>query len=259
MLQTESGKKTLRLGVLYPGDGTNTQILHLDQWLPAHSFAGVDTMLEFVPSWGGHGRQALAELGGRDSLLPPAMALAKAGCHAIVWACTSGSFIGGIAWARDQAKMLTAETGLPATSATLAMVEAARAINARRADVLGAYPEPITATFIECLGDCGVRVVDTDSLDAPDGLASFKLDIVGEMERFSKRCGKRMYPVFLPDTALDTLNILDKLEHVAGRQVITASQACVWHSLMLLGIRPKAENAGSLFRLSAPAVKAAAR
>lgn len=250
--------KALCLGVLYPGDGTDTEILHLERWLPAHGIAGVAARVERPPSWGGHGREALLGLGSAESLRPFALRLAEAGCGALVWACTSGSFVGGLGWAHDQSRGLTAATGLPATSATLAMIQAARALGATVVDVLGAYPEPITASFVACLRDCGIRVADTASLDAADGLASYCLDIMGELKRFSERRPGRAYPLLLPDTAIDTLDALARLERIAGRTVIAASQACVWQGLKLLGVAPVARDAGTLFRLARARALAAA-
>ena len=88
----------------------------------------------------------------------------------------------------------------------------------------------------------------TASLGAADGAASFQLDIRTELVRFARRHPRKENLLLLPDTAIDTLNCLDELESIAGRTMVMAAQACVWHSLPLLGVSPIAQRAGTLFR-----------
>ncbi|MSO92568.1 MAG: hypothetical protein EXQ86_04110 [Rhodospirillales bacterium] len=241
----KSGK---RLGLLYPADGTDTEILHLDRWLPAHGINGVSFRFKRPYSAAGHAPESLRRMGGKDSLGPLAKELVADGCDAIVWACTSASFIGGPEWARDQARQIEDLTGRPFTSATLSMLAAARALNAKTVDVLGAYPEPVTAMFLACVRDAGMTISGTDSLGAADGAASFRIDIRAALARFAARHPDKGNLLLLPDTAIDSLNCLDELEAIVGRPMVTATQACVWHSLQLLGVNPIAPDAGTLFR-----------
>ena len=237
-----------KIGVLYPADGTDTEILHLDRWLPAHGIHGVSGRVKRPYSAAGHQPDSLLQMGGAASLGPLAKQLVRDGCGVVVWACTSASFIGGPEWARDQALQMAAATGRPFTSATLAMIAAARALKAGTVDVLGAYPEPVTAMFLACLHDAGITVDATASLGAADGAASFSLDIRSELARFASRHPRKDNLLLLPDTAIDTLTCLDELEAIAGRTMVMAAQACVWHSLHLLGVSPVAQHAGTLFR-----------
>ncbi len=245
-----SGK---RLGLLYPADGTDTEILHLDRWLPAHGIQGVSFRFKRPYSAAGHAPDSLRQMGGKESLGPLAQELVADGCDAIVWACTSASFIGGPEWAREQKRQIESLTGRPFTSATLAMLAAARAMDGKTVDVLGAYPEPVTTMFLACVRDAGMTVAGTDSLDAADGAASFRIDIRAELKRFAERHPDKNNLLLLPDTAIDSLNILDELEAIAGRPIVTATHACVWHSLQLLGVNPVVRNAGTLFRTAAVA------
>lgn len=43
---------------------------------------------------------------------------------AVVWACTSASFIGGLEWAQTQSATLASRLGMPITSTALAFQEA---------------------------------------------------------------------------------------------------------------------------------------
>ena len=53
--------------------------------------------------------------------------------------------------------------------------------------------------------------------------------------------------VLVPDTAMHTLAIVDKLEAAVGKPVLTANQVTVWKGLELLGAPPTLPGLGTLF------------
>jgi maleate cis-trans isomerase len=53
--------------------------------------------------------------------------------------------------------------------------------------------------------------------------------------------------VLVPDTAMHTLSIVDKLEAAVGKPVLTANQVTVWKGLDLLGPVPELPGLGALF------------
>ena len=53
--------------------------------------------------------------------------------------------------------------------------------------------------------------------------------------------------VLVPDTAMHTLAIIDKLEAAVGKPVLTANQVTVWKGLELLGPVPPLPGLGALF------------
>jgi maleate cis-trans isomerase len=66
--------------------------------------------------------------------------LAARGCDAVIWACTSGSFIGGLGWAKSQQRSLEEAAGVKSTSTTLAFLAALEHRGNCKVHVLGAYP-----------------------------------------------------------------------------------------------------------------------
>jgi maleate cis-trans isomerase len=56
--------------------------------------------------------------------------------------------------------------------------------------------------------------------------------------------------VLIPDTAMHSLQWIDKLEAAVGLPVLTANQVTVWQGLRLLGDVPRNETLGALFRAS---------
>ena len=246
MSASDNGSGRL-LGVLFPDDGPEDyEWLHIDDWLAARGLGGVSVRLDRPIADIDHTHEALFRTAGMDRLGPSARALAEAECEALMWACTSASFIGGLQWAHNQSKTLAEMTGLPASSTTLAVIAALCSLGAEEVDVLGAYPEPVTTAFVDCLGEAGIAVVAVESLGTPHGAASFRLDIRAETRRFRERHPDRAWSLLVPDTAIDTLDLLGDLEEIAGVRVITANQATLWQGLAMLDIPATVPGLGCL-------------
>ena len=54
--------------------------------------------------------------------------------------------------------------------------------------------------------------------------------------------------LLIPDTAMHTLGVIDKIEQRIGKPVLTANQVTVWEGLRLAGLPQRAEQLGALFR-----------
>lgn len=238
------------LGWIKPDDNDRPDhdCYRLEQWLVERDLDGVRTMVRTSRSSGIHVREELFHTGDADVLMPPARALAEAGADVVVWACTSASFIGGLAWSRRQAAGLAEAVGRPVTSTSLAILAAAEQLGVRAVDLLGTYPADVTAVLAQFLEDGGMAVEHRHAIGAPTGKHTFALDLGAEAARFAAMIPQSRNPVVVPDTAANSLDQLTELERILRRPVITAVQASLWHGLVLLGIRPSIERGGLLFR-----------
>jgi maleate cis-trans isomerase len=119
--------------------------------------------------------------------------------------------------------------------------------------VLAAYDAEVSGLFITFLHEAGVRVSATTCLGAASASDSRALDLEREISSHQVRHGSSRLPLLVPDTAIDTLSLVQSLEHRFARPVITANQACIWDGLRLAGIRTVVNRAGLLFsRASGP-------
>ena len=180
------------LGWIKPDDGVrfgagveDYECFGLDTWLRARGVAGLRVVVETSEADNGHGVAQLHRTGESARLRGPARRLAAAGAGALCWACTSGSFVGGAGWARDQLAALTAETGLPATSASLALAEAVRELGAAEVDLLSPYPGPLTETLRAFLAACGIGVRAVAALGCEAGSDSHRLDLRAAIAGFA--------------------------------------------------------------------------
>jgi maleate isomerase len=237
------------LGLIWPDDGLarpDYELLGGPEAAEALGVSGLRLAVAFSKAEPRHHPADLRVTGDSARLDPAARELKRAGCDAIIWACTSGSFIGGLSWAGDQARALNATSGLAASSTTLAYIEALDFLGAVELDLLGPYPEDITRAFRRCLGEAGFTVRACSALGTADAPASFRLDAVSEVAAFAKgRPSAR--PLLLPDTAINSLENVEAMERAAGRPVLTANQVTLWMGLRLMGVNPRGLGPGRLF------------
>ena len=238
------------LGIIWPYNGPDQpeyEYYRLNEWLDRRGITGLRSEVDLLPSPPLHTHEDLFENGRLEHLLPAAKRLADKGCEAILWACTSASFIGGLQWCRDQSTGLAEATGLPSSSTTLALIEAAEAVQAERLDLLCAYPQPVTKELVACLTDAGFEVGAVAWLDSPHAAASFEMDMIGEVKRFARAHPETDHPLVIPDTAIDTLDLVEAFEEVSGRTVITSNQATLRQGMRMLGLDPTLAGLGRLF------------
>jgi maleate cis-trans isomerase len=193
-----------------------------------------------------HTVEALLDLGRQWRLHAGAEILRADGAAVVLWACTSGSFVFGWEGAQQQVSELAEFVAVPSSSTSLAFVEAVRTLGITCVSIAATYPAPVTARFVELLGDAGIEVVGARN----DIMSAGEAGTVGEQALHRLvRAGDHpdAQATLVPDTALHTVRSIPALEAALGKPVLTANQVSVWQALRLAGMRPVAENAGRLF------------
>jgi maleate cis-trans isomerase len=234
--------ETKRIGILYPGhaaegdfDLLNERYAATAEFEVVHTSIGEDA----------HREDALLDMGSRERLLEGAGRL-SAGVSAVVWACTSGSFIYGWEGAQAQALDVEEATGVPASSTSLAFVRAAHALGLRRVAIAATYPEDIARAFEEFLARGGLLPVGVTSsgIITASEVGALSPDDAAALVAAADRSDAE--GVLVPDTALHTIASIDALEAAAGKPVLTANQVSAWEGLRLAGAAP-AQGPGRLF------------
>ncbi|MEZ5925820.1 MAG: hypothetical protein R3D57_15685 [Hyphomicrobiaceae bacterium] len=226
----------VRLGFLYPPTGAEHELYLAGEALdPRVSVAVVGVRIS-----GGddeHASHHLRATAAIANLALSARVLAHLRPASVMWACTSGSFIDGLAFARTQAAALSEIAGAPASSTSLAFVSALQCLGIGKVAVLATYPETTSQAFAEFLSEAGVTIDRLDWLDAPSGPAAAAF----AKERFLDGASRLGVPaggaLLLPDTAVPSLDLVGPLEAQLGCPVLTANQVTVWEAARLAGIR----------------------
>ncbi|OEJ26753.1 decarboxylase [Streptomyces agglomeratus] len=232
------------VGFLYPGHSAEDDYPRIEMLLDS------DVRLSVVHTDIGedaHRVDALLEMGSPARLAAGVEELRLAGAEAVVWACTSGSFVHGPDGARDQVALLAQAAGLPASSTSFAFTQAVRDVGASRVAIAATYPDDVAAYFADFLKAADIEVV------AERGSGILTAAEVGTWGREEVLALARAgdHPdadaVLLPDTALHTAAYLPELEEALGKPVLTANQVTVWEGLRLAGRRVRAKHLGTLF------------
>lgn len=206
--------------------------------LPVEHIYGTD--LHAVPE--------LLDLGSPQRLAEGARLLAKHEPDAVVWACTSGSFVYRWDGAHEQVEKLAAAAGKPASSTSFAFVRAAEQLGLKRVAVAASYPDDVAKLFVEFLGNGGIEIV---------AMSSEGIDTAAEVGRLSPGAVVELavshdHPdadaVLIPDTAMRTLGVVNTIEERLGKPVLTANQVTIWEGLRLAGGVPESAGLGALFR-----------
>jgi maleate cis-trans isomerase len=164
-----------------------------------------------------------------------------------MWACTSGSFVYGLAGAEEQAQQISSRLGVPASSTSLAFVTAARTMGIQRVAVAATYPQELAAAFVSFLGEGGIEVVQLESwgIVTAAEVGEVSGEPVIDFVRANDHADAEA--LFVPDTALHTAAILDQLDAALGKPVLTANQVTMWEALRLGGRLQNQNGFGQLF------------
>ncbi len=239
------------VGFLYPGFSAEDDFPRMEALL---NDAGADVRLPLVHTDIGtdaHRVDALLEMGSVDRLTAKLDEIAAHGAEAVVWACTSASFVFGADGAAEQVRRLAAQAGLPASSTSFAFARAAQAVGVERVAVAATYPDDVAALFADFLKAAGIEVV---------GVRGSGIITAAEVGTWGREEVLRLLregddpaadAVLLPDTALHTAAWLPELEAAAGKPVLTANQVTAWEGLRLLGRTAVCPALGGLFTRSA--------
>ncbi|QRP47363.1 aspartate/glutamate racemase family protein [Amycolatopsis sp. FDAARGOS 1241] len=239
------------IGFIYPDHAAEDDYPLAEQLLGGSDSAEGDIRLPVEHIYGTdlHAVPELLDLGSEARLADGAELLAKHEPDAVIWACTSGSFVYGWDGARDQADRLAAVAGVPASSTSYAFVHAAQALGVKRVAVAASYPDDVARLFVDFLAAGGVEVLT---------MKSAGIDTAAEVGRLEPEAVVRLavendHPeadaVLVPDTAMRTLAEINAIERELGKPVLTANQVTIWEGLRLTGTTRLVRSLGALFRV----------
>jgi maleate cis-trans isomerase len=238
----------VRLGVLYPSSAAEDDYGRLAERL------GDGAVIDLVHTTIGedaHREDALRDTGSVRRILSGAEQLRDLVPAAVMWACTSGSFVFGLQGAIEQAAAIRSAMGVPASSTSLAFVAALEHLSMQRVAIAATYPDDVTQLFVDLLADAGVETVAAGSLGIITGTEVGRLGRDEVRELVAANDSPAAEAVLLPDTALHSVAWLDELEAVAGKPVLTATQVTAWCGFQLAGADMRVPGLGTLFSATA--------
>ena len=236
----------LRLGFIYPaGSGDQEYYQFADEVDGAVRILMLSTRL-----WGDdkdHDIECLLKTGGIEQLASAGEKFANLSVDSVMWACTSGSFVGGVAWARDQARAIEAASNAPSSVTSLAIVEALRALGVRRLAIMASYPVQVATRLGDFLIESDFEVVNLHALEFLSGWDAGRLPAATMQAAIQAADRDDAEAVVVPDTAIPTLHYLAQLESELDKPVISANQATLWKSVRLANSQMRPTQYGRLW------------
>lgn len=152
----------------------------------------------------------------------------------IAYACTSGSFVDGLAHeAALRDAIETASPGAAAVTTSGALLEALRALGVRRVALGTPYVSDLGRLLGDFVSEAGFEPVSLANLELTGGIADVAEDEVRHLAEAAYVPGAEA--LFLSCTNLRTFDALPALEARYGIPVLSANQVTMWAALRAAG------------------------
>ncbi|MGW3506316.1 maleate cis-trans isomerase family protein [Streptomyces sp. NPDC000994] len=154
----------------------------------------------------------------------------------VAYACTSGSFVGGIAGERAMCAAMARAGGVAAVTTSGALLEALAELGTRRVALVTPYTVSSTRSLQDYLAEAGVTVTGCAYMGLTRHI--WKVPYRGVVD-MARRAARRNRPqaLFLSCTNLPTYDVIPQLEAELRIPVISANQVTMWAALRRLGTR----------------------
>lgn len=178
---------------------------------------------------------ALARGVGRPAVVAKATrALSAIKPAAVLYACSSGSFVDGVDGERRIREAML-EAGAPAAVTTAgATVEALVDTGMRRISLVTPYTSRLTNRFVDFLEQAGIEVASAHHLGVTSNMSLISKATIADLVRDADDSDADA--VVVSCTALRTWGIVSDLEGELGRPVFTSNQVSLWSVLRAAGI-----------------------
>ena len=239
-------EKVTRLGVIYPVGGGEQ-----DYYRFAEATGGAVRIFLVTTRLYGEDRDhdvaSLLKSGDITALGIAGGKLEELNPDAVIWACTSASFVGGYEWSREQASAIGKAAGCPASTTSLAFIHALDTLNLNRVAIMASYPEPVSAKFITFLEHRNKHTVNIQCLDILSGWDAALIPSAQVEEAVCAVDHPDAEAILVPDTALPTFHLIAGLEEKLAKPVLTANSVSLWELLRLADAPQQRVELGRLF------------
>lgn len=160
--------------------------------------------------------------------------LASAAPAVTVYACTSGSFVDGLA-GEARLRSVMEEAGAKRSVTTSgALLRALEALGARRVAVGTPYDAGVTAKLSEFLAEAGYETTSNAFFGLTSDIFRVSRASVRDLAIAADR--PEADAVFLSCTNLRTFDVLPEIERELGKPVLSANQVTMWEALKVAGL-----------------------
>lgn len=176
--------------------------------------------------------------------------LADAEVDIISFACTAGSFVGGLNYDQKIIDLIEKTTGIKGTTTSTAVVKALNTLGLKNLIVATPYEDWINEKEEKFFNESGFHVLDIQGLgyleaadqahEPPENIYAMVTDMVSQSDSVDG--------VFISCTNFRGMDVIDILETDLQVPVVTSNQATLWDMLRQSGVHEKIQGYGKLFQ-----------
>ena len=152
----------------------------------------------------------------------------------VAYACTSGSFVNGIAGERALREAMAAGGATRSVTTSGGLLAALTALGVRRVALGTPYVAELGALLADFVEEAGFQPVSLANLDLDGGIADLAATDVKRLAEAAHVPGAEV--MFLSCTNLPTVDVLSGLEARYGIPVLSANQVTMWAAVRAAGI-----------------------
>ncbi|HET7666914.1 MAG TPA: Asp/Glu racemase [Mycobacterium sp.] len=149
------------------------------------------------------------------------------------YACTSGSFVGGLAGEAALVAAMIAAGAPAAVTTSGALLAALRDLGITRLATVTPYTADLTAGLSVFLAEADVRVVASSGLGLTSDIWTVPQEVTAGLVRDTDMDDAQA--LFISCTNLPTYDLIAPLEEELGKPVLTANQVTMWSALTAIG------------------------
>ncbi len=167
----------------------------------------------------------------------------------VLFGCTSGSCIKGYGFDKECIERIERACGWPGLTTSTAVLEAFKALGAKKTVVMTPYPDDTNEAEKKFLEDNGIEVLSITGIgfNKMNGVANANKEFLYRNAKKLSMEGADVF--FLSCMGLATMELVEILEEDLGIPVITSHQASLWSCLRHCRVNDKIPGLGKLFTL----------
>ena len=165
----------------------------------------------------------------------------------IAYMCAASSFVMGPNGNKKLCKQLSEITGgLPALTATTAMIDGFEAVGAKRIAIIAPHPPEIVKKLSEYIEESGFSVSSATGLGLD--MPAINNTVPSDIYRIVRDLNiTNADAIFVAATNFRAIDVIESIESDVGVPVITSNQVVMWKALKKLGIAEHPSGYGQLW------------
>jgi maleate isomerase len=182
----------------------------------------------------------------REDGLPAVKQIMSCKPAAVAYCCTASSIVQGLEYDGKLNHELTQAAGVPAFTATSGIIEALRAVGAKKISVCSPYTKVIDDAEHEFFSAAGFDIVGGAHLGIAD---SFKLadpTADGIYALWKKSWHADAEASLITCLNMNSQDVIERIEAESGKPVITSTQATLWKLMRAAGVADPIQGFGRL-------------